>query len=176
MQSAPPWIARACITPAFRRFGTGTNEVLIDLALQETSEQALDKGKIQIINALETNVPAGKQDLNNTSNLTLTNYLMDRDPLHAGTDASQRYAAHAQAIIDYKRQDKGRRAKFYGRSKGSCRSCGVGFGPEGFFVSNFGVRNVAIVGPQVGSQLQKQAFLGDCLFVGRNADLSGISL
>ena len=43
-----------------QRFGTGTNEVLIDLALQETSEQALDKGKTQIINALETNAP-GRQ-------------------------------------------------------------------------------------------------------------------
>jgi preprotein translocase subunit SecF len=31
--------------------------------------------------------------------------------------------------------------------------------PDGFFVSNFGVRNVEIVGPQVGGQLQKQAML-----------------
>ena len=36
------------------------NEVLIDLDVQETSEQALDKGKMKIIQALETNAPAGK--------------------------------------------------------------------------------------------------------------------
>ena len=43
------------------------NEELIDLDVQETSEQALDQGKTKIINALETNVPAGKKDLNNSS-------------------------------------------------------------------------------------------------------------
>jgi preprotein translocase subunit SecF len=141
-----------------QRFGTGTNEVLIDLALQETSEQALDKGKIQIINALETNVPAGKQDLNNTSNLTLTNYLMDRDPLHAGTDASQRYAAQAQAIIDYKDKTKGGVLSSMDDLKRVADPAVLDSVREGFFVSNFAIRNVAIVGPQVGAQLKKQAF------------------
>ncbi|HMB82663.1 MAG TPA: hypothetical protein VKI40_01305, partial [Terriglobales bacterium] len=36
------------------------NEVLIALDIQETSEQALDKGKNQIIQALESNATAGK--------------------------------------------------------------------------------------------------------------------
>ena len=31
--------------------------------------------------------------------------------------------------------------------------------PDGFYLSNFGVRNVEIVGPQVGAQLRKQALL-----------------
>src|SRR5512147_2174944 len=49
-----------------QRYGQATdNEVLISLEQKETSELALDAGKNQIINALETNVPAGKQDLNN---------------------------------------------------------------------------------------------------------------
>jgi len=64
------------------------NEVLIDLDVRETSEKALDQGKVQIINALETNAPAGKQDLNNASSLTIANYLLERDPLHAGTDTA----------------------------------------------------------------------------------------
>ena len=76
------------------------NEVLIDLDMQETSEAALDQGKTQIINALETNAPAGKQDLNNASSLTIENYLLEKDPLHAGTDADQRYAAFGKAIVD----------------------------------------------------------------------------
>jgi len=38
----------------------GDDEVLIDLAEQETSEAAIDKGKAQIIAALEANAPAGK--------------------------------------------------------------------------------------------------------------------
>ncbi len=80
----------------------GGDEVLINLSAQETSEAALDEGKIKIINALETNVPAGKADLNNTSPLTLAGYLLEKDPLHAGTDANQRYTAQAQAIVDYR--------------------------------------------------------------------------
>src|SRR5499427_368830 len=76
------------------------NEVLIDLAEQETSEQALDRGKLQIIRALESNTPQGQQDLNNASSLTIKNFLLDKDPLHAGTDAEQRYTAQAQAIVN----------------------------------------------------------------------------
>ncbi len=80
-----------------QRLGAVTNnEVLIDLDMQETSEKALDQGKVQIINALESNAPAGKQDLNNTSSLTIANYLLEKDPLRAGTDANQRYTAVGQ--------------------------------------------------------------------------------
>ena len=66
-----------------QRYGTN-NEVLIDLDVRETSEQALDQGKTLIINALETNAPAGKQDLNNASSLGIQNYLLDKDPLMPG--------------------------------------------------------------------------------------------
>src|SRR6202051_3818424 len=91
-----------------QRFGTvGSNEILIDLPLQETSEQALDRGKNQIISALQTNVPAGKPDLNNTSALSLADHLMKKDPLHLGTDAQQRYSATAQAIVNYRDKTKG---------------------------------------------------------------------
>ena len=72
------------------------NEVLIDLDIRETSEKALDQGKTQIINALESNAQPGKQDLNNASSLTIENYLLEKDPLRAGADANQRYAALAQ--------------------------------------------------------------------------------
>src|SRR6516164_3085498 len=84
-----------------------SNEVLIDLAEQETSEAALDKGKAQIISALERNAPAGKQDLNNASSLTIKNYLLEKDPLHLGTDAEARYAATAQAIVNQRDKIKG---------------------------------------------------------------------
>ena len=65
------------------------NEVLIDLDVQETSEQALDQGKLKIINALETNVPADKKDLNNASLLDIKTFLLDKDPMHLGSDAEQ---------------------------------------------------------------------------------------
>ena len=138
---------------------TANNEVLIDLPLQETSEQALDQGKTMIINALETNAPPGQQDLNNTSTLTLTNYLMDKDPLHAGTDAAQRYADQAKAIIDFKDKVKGGVLNSIDDLKGVADTALLASVRDGFFVSNFAIRNVDIVGPQVGGQLKKQALL-----------------
>jgi preprotein translocase subunit SecF len=135
------------------------NEVLIDLAEQETSEVALDKGKAQIIGALETNAPAGKQDLNNSSSLTIKNYLMEKDPLRLGTDADARYIALAQAIVDYRDKSQGGVLHSLDELKGVAGPAAVTSLQEGFFLSDFGVRNVEIVGPQVGKQLQTQAKL-----------------
>ena len=137
------------------------NEVLIDLDVTETSEKALDLGKNKIISALETNKPAGKQDLNNASVLAIKNYLMDKDPMHLGTDADQKYTAQAQAIVDYRDKTLGGVFGSFDQLKGA-----PGVDPsaaatlsDGFFLSDFNVRDVAIVGPQVGSQLRKQAGL-----------------
>jgi preprotein translocase subunit SecF len=135
------------------------NEVLIDLAEQETSESALDKGKALIIGALETNAPAGKQDLNNSSSLTIKNYLLEKDPLHLGTDADARYAALAQTIVDYRDKTQGGVLHSLDELKGAAGPAVVASLQDGFFLSDFGVRNVEIVGPQVGKQLQTQAKL-----------------
>ncbi len=138
-----------------------TNEVLIDLDIRETSEKALDEGKNRIIQALETNAPAGKQDLNNASSLAIKSYLMDKDPLHTGSDADQKYTAQAQAIVSYRDKTLGGVFTSIDQLKGA-----PGVDPavppvlsDGFFLSDFGVRNVEIVGPQVGSQLRTQAGL-----------------
>jgi preprotein translocase subunit SecF len=135
----------------------GNNEVLIDLDVRETSEKALDQGKIQIIKALETNAPAGKLDLNNTSSLTLANYLLEKDPLRAGTDASQRYGAIAKAMVDYRDKTKGGVLSSMEELKSVVDPAVLAVLPDGFFLSDFGVYQVEIVGPQVGKQLQSQA-------------------
>ena len=154
-----------------QRFGPlSNNEELIDLDVRETSEQALDLGKLKIIKALETNVPTGKQcgaatadgcDLNNASSLTIKNYLMDKDPLHIGSD-DQKYAAQAQAIVGYRDKVQGgvlnSADQLQAAAPGVDRAV-VASLPDGFFVSDFGVRNVEIIGPQVGSQLRTQAGL-----------------
>ena len=143
-----------------QRYGQiSNNEVLIDLALQETSEQALDQGKIRIINALETNVPPGKQDLNNASSLTVKNYLMEKDPMHLGSDADQKYTAQTQAIVNYRDKTLGGVFSSFDQLKSVADPNVVTSLPNGFFLSDFGVRNVEIVGPQVGSQLRRQAGL-----------------
>jgi preprotein translocase subunit SecF len=143
-----------------QRYGQpGSNEVLIDVSEQQTSEKALDRSKLQIINALESSAPAGKQDLNNASVLTVKNYLLQNDPLHLGTDADQRYGQAAQAIVDYRDKTKGGVLTSIDDLKAATDPAVVASLNDGFFLSNFAVRNVEIVGPQVGEQLRTQAKL-----------------
>jgi len=137
------------------------NEVLIDLDVRETSEAALDVGRTKIIQALETNAPAGKQDLNNASFLSLKNFLMDKDPMHLGSDADAKYAAQAQAILDERDKVLGWVFNSFDQLKGApgVDPSVAAVIPDGFFLSDFGVFNVEIVGPQVGGQLRTQAGL-----------------
>jgi preprotein translocase subunit SecF len=135
------------------------NEVLIDLDVQETSEQALDNGKNKIIQTLETNVPAGKADLNNSSSLAIKNYLMDKDPMRLGSDADQKYTQQAQAIVDARDKVQGGVLSSFDQLKSAVDPAVAASLPDGFFLSDFGVRNVEIVGPQVGAQLRRQALL-----------------
>ncbi|HEY4904401.1 MAG TPA: protein translocase subunit SecF [Candidatus Sulfotelmatobacter sp.] len=143
-----------------QRYGpAANNEVLVDLDVQETSEKALDRGKLDIIKALESNAPANLKDLNNSSSLDIKNYLMDKDPMHLGSDAEQKYTAQAQAIVAYRDHEQGGVLNSIDQLKGAADPAAVASLSEGFFVSDFGVRNVEIVGPQVGQQLRKQAIL-----------------
>ncbi len=146
--------------PKIQSYGQASNnEVLIDLAQKETNEQALDKGKLQIINALESNAPAGKQDLNNASLLSIKNYLEEKDPLHIGGD-DKKYAEQAQDIVNYRDKTLGGVLNSMDQLKASGADPAVVASlSDGFFLSDFGVRNVEIVGPQVGAQLQRQALL-----------------
>ena len=148
------------------------NEVLIDLDVRETSEKDLSQGKQKIIQALQTNVPAAMQcgapegavggcDLNNASSLTIKNYLLDKDPMHLGTDADQKYTAQAQAILNYRDKTQSGVLTSIDQLKSA-----TGVDPAaaaslatGFYLSDFNVRNVEIVGPQVGGQLRTQAGL-----------------
>ena len=157
--------------PKIQAYGPASeNEVLIDLSQKETSEKALDQGKIQIIGALETNVPTGNQcgapanavgecDLNNASTLTIKQYLMDKDPLRQGTDADQKYTAQTQAIATYRNTLGGVFSSIDQLNGNGVDPAVVSSLKDGFFLSDFGVRNVQIVGPTVGAQLQKQAAL-----------------
>ena len=134
------------------------NEQVISLDIKETSEQALDAGKNTIINALETNTEQNKNDLNNASVLTITNSLLNADPLHAGTDAQQRYEALARQIVSIRDKDNGGALASFDKLN-AVGAPVVQALQQGYYLSDFGVRNVEIVGPQVGEQLRKQALL-----------------
>ncbi len=138
---------------------TGSNELLIRLDIRQTSEQALDQGKENIVKALQSSAEPSKADLNNTGFTSLQDYLLKTDPLHLGTDAPARYAQIARDIVDY-------RDKTRGGVLNSVADAGAAAPPQvvqalqqDFYTSNFGVRNVDIVGPQVGAQLRSRALL-----------------
>ena len=135
------------------------NEVLVSLEQKETSEQALDQGKNNIIKALSGQSPEAKQDLNNVGYATLHQYLMSKDPLHAGTDAEQRYSQLARAIVDYRDKTKDGVLNSVADISPAAPPEVVSALQTDFFTSNFGIRNVDIIGPTVGKQLQKQALL-----------------
>jgi preprotein translocase subunit SecF len=83
---------------------------------------------------------------------------MDSDPLHLGSDADQKYTAAAQAIADF-RKNQGGVLSSMDQLKGVVDPAVLASLPDGFFLSDFGVYETEIVGPQVGGQLRKQALL-----------------
>jgi len=151
--------------PRIQRFGAAyDNEVLVDLGLQETSEAALDKGKNTIIQALEPSAleppnASGRQDLNNTGTASLETYLLNKDPLHLGTDAEQRYTAIATQVEDFRNKQRGGILSSVDELKGVVPPEVMNALQQDFYTSGFVVRNVEIVGPQVGSQLRHQAIM-----------------
>jgi len=147
--------------PRIQTYGAASNnEVLVALEQRETSEAALDQGKNTIIRALEANQtpPAGKQDLNNTGPSSLQQYLLSKDPMHlGGIDAAQRYLTIAQQIDDFRNKQKGGVLTSVEELKGIAPPEVLAAMEQDFYTSDFAVRNVEIVGPQVGGQLRKQA-------------------
>jgi len=137
----------------------GTNEELISLDQKETSDQSLDQGKLRIIAALSGNSSNGKPDLNNAGRAVILNALLGADPLHLGTDANVRYGAETDAIINYRNVTKGGVLNGFDELSAATKPEVVTMLKDGFSLSNFGVKNVEIVGPQVGKQLQNQAKL-----------------
>ncbi len=138
----------------------GNNEELISLPEKTLSEMSLDRGRETIVNALSTGQEqTGKQDLNNIGYSSLQQYLMKRDPLHAGTDAELRYGQIARAIVDYRDKTRGGVLNSVSDISAVVPPAVMQSIQADFYTSDFGVRNVDVIGPTVGKQLQKQAIL-----------------
>ena len=141
-----------------QRYGQpANNEVLIGLEQKAANEAALDAGKNAIINALEpANAPQGKKDLNNASTADVREYLAKADPLgNGGSDAA--YAPVAQTVVNTRDKVKGGVLNSIDDLNGAVPSSVVNSLKDGFYTSDFAVRNVEIVGPQVGEQLRSRA-------------------
>ena len=149
-----------------QQIGTGagsaasSNEVIVSLPQEQTNEQALDKGRAEIVAAMEKyfgSAEPGKFDLNNASSTQVAEYLLSKDPLHLGTDAATRYAQLARQVTDFRDKNRSGVLNSIDELKGTVPPQVVSALNEGAFTSQFGVRGVQIVGPQVGKQLQNQA-------------------
>jgi len=143
-----------------QRYGDPVNdEVVISLDLKETSEADLSKGKNQIIAALETNPQQGKEDLNNSDKIGVAEVrskLVERDPLHTNPEDYDRVA---RQIMDYRNKNAGGVLKNIDELKAVVPGTVVDSLKQDFYTSNFGVKGADIVGPQVGDQLKRQAWL-----------------
>ncbi len=154
------WTRAGLKDPKIQTYGVpANNEVLIALEQKETNEQALDAGKNTIIKALETNTEPGKTDLNNVGSTTVRDYLVQKDPLHEVVDPNTKYQQVAQQVVDYRDKQKGGVLSSVDELQGHVPAAVVETLKTDFYTSRFGVRNVEIVGPQVGKQLSNQALL-----------------
>ncbi len=141
------------------------HEVIITLAQSQTSEAALDQGRAAIVNTLTQNYSAdgassqGKLDLDNAGRSTLASWLAEKDPEHLGTSdvATQHYTQQANAILDYRDNLHGGLVDSIGNLSGVATPAVANALKQDAYLSGFAVRNVEIVGPQVGAALRKQA-------------------
>jgi preprotein translocase subunit SecF len=143
----------------------GSNEELLDIP-QVSEAAGLENPREKVISALQGTTPTGKQDLNNTSSVALSNFLLQKDPLHLGTDAQQRYTALGHTIADFRDKTKGGVLASFDELRGVVDPAILSSLQDGFFLSDFGVYQVESVGPQVGAQLRKQAILATLYSLG----------
>jgi preprotein translocase subunit SecF len=135
------------------------NGIVITLDQKESNEADLSKDKNQIIQALDSHPPDGKQALNNGDRIGLSavrDALMARDPLHAPPED---YTRIARQILDYRDKVQGGVIKDLDELKGVVPAPVVEALKQDFYAGSFGFKGAEVVGPQVGGQLRKQATL-----------------
>ncbi len=138
-------------------YGPAPNhEVIITLAQSETSEAALDQGRAAIVRTLARNYSKagansdGKLDLDNASGDALASFLQQKGVADPEKQAAQ--------IVAFRTAHSGLADSM--DSLGPVASAqAIAALRQDAYLSGFAVRNVEIVGPQVGSQLRKQALL-----------------
>jgi preprotein translocase subunit SecF len=139
-------------------------DVVIGLEQMGTGDESLDAGKNAIIAVLQKTFGAkasSKTDFNSVTPAALTDYLTQKDPLVLGTNAGDRYKQIAQRLTDARDRDHGGIVTSFGELsnvEGATQPV-LNALTSGFALGNFTIRNVEIVGPKVGAQLQRQAVL-----------------
>jgi preprotein translocase subunit SecF len=139
------------------------NDVLIGMKETGAVNQQLDAGRASILKALSSLYPGpqGKQDINAATPDELAAFLTRQDPLHLGISAGTRYQQLAQSLLHYRDTDSGGILKSLGdlaKAPGATPAV-IASLQQGYYAAPYVIRDVQIVGPQVGSQLRRQAVL-----------------
>ncbi len=138
------------------------SEIVIGLEEKGQGEEALVAGKGQILKALNATYGAAdssKPDFNAAAPAAIAQLLTQRDPLKAGTSASERYAQVARKLTDYR--DKNLSGVVTGFDQlaqvDGVTPAVVSALKDSFSLGAFVVRKAEIVGPKVGAELRRQA-------------------
>jgi preprotein translocase subunit SecF len=140
------------------------NDVVIGLEQKGEGDEALDTGKQTIVNVLHKTFgtdASGKPDFNSITPSGLAAYLTQKDPLLLGTSAGDRYTQLAQRLTDARDKNEGGIITNFDQLKpvAGVTPAVLASLRDGFALGNFAIRDVEIVGPQVGAQLRRQAIL-----------------
>lgn len=143
------------------------HEVIITLPEVKGTASALDSGRAAIVSTLtknysetgKQNQSTGKLDLDNAGRSQLAAWLADKDPEHLGQSdaATQKYTQQADAIMNYKDNEHSGLIGSIDSLSGVVDPAVLNLLKQDAYLSGFTVRNVEIVGPQVGEQLRHQA-------------------
>jgi len=143
--------------------GSGTsNEVLIFVGQNGTSDEARDSSKAQVLSALNAAYNAGnagRPDLNAATPSSLAAYLTEKDPLNLSAAAGDRYPQLARQILDYRDKTlNGLVTNFDDLGKAAGVTPAVIASLKGGYATGpFAIRNAEIVGAKVGAELRRQA-------------------
>jgi len=147
------------------------HEVIITLPEVKGTASALDTGRAAIVSTLTMNYSAtgkanqgsGKIDLDNAGRGQLADWLAQKDPenLGQGDNATARYTQQSNIILNYKDNEHSGLlssiSELSGIANPAVDPAVVNLLKQDAYLSGFNIRNVEIVGPQVGSQLRHQA-------------------
>jgi preprotein translocase subunit SecF len=139
------------------------NDVMIGLKETGSVTTRLDAGRAAIMDALSKTFsgPAGKRDFNAATPSELAAYLTRQDPLHLGPVVGDKYKQLAAALTHYRDSDSGGLVHTLADLKTvpGVTPAVVASLQQGFYPGSYVIRDVRIVGPQVGKQLRRQAIL-----------------
>ncbi|MGC1783145.1 MAG: protein translocase subunit SecF [Acidobacteriaceae bacterium] len=150
------------------RFGhPADNEIIVSLPQRDTKETSLDSARAALVQTLQQHylpnaaANAGKFDLDNATQESLTAFLTQADPLHLNNPPVEqvRYSQIASTILSYRDQTSGGLIGNFNELNGKVDPAVIPALQHGAYVSGFSVRNVEIVGPQVGAALRREALM-----------------